>query len=144
MALKFFRPKSGRFNTMIAFLSNRLITTIAGTTTTAFNLGGLHRRAFLERLNLGTLVVPASASALTGIVSKVKASDNTTVPLTAAFNLLTLVTQKTSVIPFLTTLTDLDRTLDEGDTLRFVVTAAGTITTQPTELTLTAEVAVLE
>ena len=144
MALKHFRPKSGRFLTMIAFFRSALATTIANSTTTSYNIGGIHRRAFLERLNFSSRIAVASAGAVTAIVSKYNAATDTATALTAAFDLKVIPVEESSVVPFLSTLSDLDRTLNEGDTLRVVITAAGTITTQPSELVLTAEVAVLE
>lgn len=141
--LKYFRPNAGRLGIAPSFFPALLSGTIANTTTTTFNAGGPHRRAFVERLSVACKTLVASASAVTCIVYKYDASADTAVALTAAFDLKGLTADKSGQIALLTTLTDADKTFDEGDTVRVVVTAAGTISTQPADLRLVTEFAVL-
>jgi hypothetical protein len=129
---------------MVAFVRGPLIGTVANTTTTSFNIGGLHRRSYVERISLSARTIIASTSAVSAVVSKYSAATNTAVALTAAFDLKSLVTEETSILPLLTTLSDAQRSVSEGDTFRIVVTAAGTITTQATDLICAVEVAVQE
>lgn len=91
------------------------------------------------RASCYTIVVPASAGgAVTATIEKYDASADATVALTAAFDLEALVASERSEITILSTLTEAQRTLDDGDTLRVVI-AAGTVETEPDELSFTIE-----
>lgn len=141
--LKFLRGP-GRYGQSIAFVRGALTGNIANSTTTTYNTGGIHRKSEIERLAISARTVVASAGAVTCIVYKYDATANSAVALSAAFDLKSLTADETSQIPLLTTLTDSQLLLREGDTFRVVVTAASTISTQPADLILSVEVAVLE
>lgn len=140
-----FGRKPGRYGKALAFVRGVLTGNIGNSTTTTYNIGGVHRKAFLERLSFSARTVPASSGgAVTCIVYKYDASAASAVALTAAFDLEGLTASVTSQVPLLASLTDAQLILDEGDTLRVVVTTDNTMTTQPTDLILSAEVSILE
>ena len=66
--------------------------------------------------------------------------------LTAAVDMLTAgqVLREGGAIPLLSTLTQAQKTLDAGDTLEVLVTAAGTVTGQPTNFVVVGELLVAE
>ena len=87
-----------------------------------------------------------SGGAVTAVVQKYDASANAAVVLTAAVDVLTptQVAREGYVIELLSSLTQAQRTLDVGDTLELKITAASTVTGQPTDLFVTAEILVAE
>ncbi len=111
-----------------------------------------------QRHPLGTIVTANSETygagefvyllgiANTAVVQKYDASANAAVVLTDAVDLLTAtqVAREGYVIELLSTLSQAQRTLDVGDTLEVKVTAASTVTGQPTDFFVTAELLVAE
>lgn len=137
-----FLPLPGRFGVLPNIVTGRCVTTIANSTSTTYNFGGHPATCLVNRAMISAGTIPASASALTGVLQKYDAANNTAVALSAAVNLLTLTAHEGTAVPLLTTLTDAQKTLLPGDTIRFVITAAGTVTTQPVDLMINTEVLV--
>lgn len=135
-------PIPGRFGVLPNLVTGRCTTTIANSTTTTYNFGGHPATCIINRAMVSAGTLPASASALTGVLQKYDATANSAVALTAAVDLLTLTAHEGTAVSLLTTLTDAQKTLRPGDTLRFVITAAGTVTTQPVDLMVNTEVLV--
>lgn len=142
----FFGPLAPRSGTMPVCKDGRLSATLANSTTTTISFGGYPRRAAISRFIISQQVLATSASALTMVVQKYDASANAAVTLTASVDILTptQVAREGYVIELLSSLTQEQRTLDVGDTLEVVVTAAGTVTGQPTHFEISAELLVLE
>lgn len=142
----FFGPLAPRSGTMPVCKDGRLSATIANSTTTTISFGGYPRRAAISRFIISQQVLMTSGSAVTMVVQKYDASANAAVTLTAAVDLLTptQVAREGFAIDLLSTLTQEQRTLDVGDTLEVVVTAASTVTLQPTQFEISAELLVLE
>lgn len=140
-----FIPRPGHFGEHPAILSGKANTLTANTTTT-FSIGGINRAAFVERLSVSAGVVPADADgAITMVVYKYDASADAAVALTGTVDLEALTAHESTAIALLTTLTDAQRTLDEGDTIRAVVTNdSAAITTQPVDLVLSAVLGILK
>lgn len=137
-----FMPAPGRFGVIPNLVTGRCVTTIANSTTTTYNFGGHPATCLATRAMVSAGTVPTSGSALTGVLQKYDAANNTAVALSAAVNLLTLTAHEGTAVPLLSTLTDAQKTLLPGDTLRFVITAAGTVTLQPVDLMVNTEVLV--
>lgn len=135
-----FRPRAGRTGIMPAFLRG-VFGAIAPNTTTTLGLGGLHSRVEVDQLSVSARVVPVDADgALTMVISKYRAADDTVVPLTAAFDLEGLLASESTRIPMLIALSPGDRHLEAGDTLRAVVTStSAAIDTAPADLIVVAE-----
>jgi hypothetical protein len=146
MPFNFFRPKPGRFGVAPYVVPGRCVGTIANSTTTTFNFGAVPPKSYINRAVISSNVLATSGGAVTGVLQKYDASANAAVVLTAATSILTgtLVAREGVEVALLSTLTDAQRTLDEGDTLQFVVTAASTMTGQPTDLMVNVECLSLE
>lgn len=137
-----FLPLPGRFGVLPNLVTGRCVTTVANSAATTYNFGGHPATCVVSRAMVSAGTIPASASALTGVLQKYDATANAAVTLSAAVNLLTLTAHEGTAVPLLTTLTEAQKTLLPGDTLRFVITAAGTVTTQPVDLMVNTEVLV--
>lgn len=142
----FFGPLANRSGVMPVAVTGRLDGTIGDSGDTTFSFGGYPRKAAISRFLLSQQVLATSASALTCVIQKYDASANAAVVLTAAVDLLTptAVAREGTVVDLLASLTQAQRTLDVGDTLEVKVTAAGTVTGQPTDFFCTVELLALE
>lgn len=142
----FFGPLAPRSGVMPVAVTGRLDGTIGNSGDTVFSFGGYPRLAAISRAIISQEVLATSGSALTAVVQKYDASANAAVVLTAAVNLLTTdaVAREGTVVDLLASLTQEQRTLAVGDTLEVKVTAAGTVTGQPTDFFCTVELLVLE
>ena len=137
-----FLPAPGRFGVLPNLIAGRCTANIANSTTTTYNFGAHPATCLVSRAIVSAGTVPTSASALTGVLQKYDATANSAVALTAAVDLLTLTAHEGTAVPLLTTLTEAQRTLRPGDTLRFVITAAGTVSAQAVDLMVNTEVLV--
>lgn len=142
----FFGPKSPRSGTMPVALTGRLDGTVGNSGDTVFSFGGYPQKAYISKFIVSQEVLMTSGGAVTAVVQKYDASANAAVVLTAAVSLLTAtqVAREGYVIELLSSLTQAQRTLDVGDTLELKITAASTMTGQPTDLFVTAEILVAE
>lgn len=142
----FFGPLAPRSGTMPVCKDGRLSGTIANSTTTTLSFGGYPRKAAISRFLISQQVLMTSGSAVTMVVQKYDASANAVVVLTAPVSTLTptQIAREGFVIELLSTLTEAQRTLNVGDTLEVAVTAASTVTGQPTHFEISAELLVLE
>ena len=142
----FFGPKANRSGVMPVALVGRLDGTIGNSGDTVFSFGGYPQKAYLSKFIVSQAVLATSGGAVTAVVQKYDASANAAVVLTDAVDLLTAtqVAREGYAIDLLSSLTQAQRTLDVGDTLELKVTAASTVTGQPTDLFVTAELLVAE
>lgn len=137
-----FMPQPGRFGVLPNVIVGRCITTVANSGDTTYNFGGHPATCVITRAMVSAGTLPASTGAVTGVIQKYDATANAAVALTAAVDLKGLTAHEGTAVPLLTTLTDAQRVLKPGDTLRFVITAAGTVSTQPVDLVVNTEVLV--
>lgn len=146
MQFPFFGPLAQRSGVMPVAIGGRCQGTIANSTTTLFSLGSYPAKGYLSKFVVSQQVLATSASALTFVVQKYDASANAAVVLTASVDMLTAgqVAREAFVIDLLSTLTPAQLTLDEGDTIEVLVTAAGTVTGQPTDFVVVGELLVAE
>ena len=145
MAYNFFAPKPGRLGVLPTLLVGNCDATIAGTGTTSYNFGGHPARCYINRAVVSALIVPVSASGtVLGVLQKYDASANAAVALTGNIDLETLTANEGTAVSLLSTLTDAERTLDGGDTLRLVVTTTAAVGTAEEDLTVNFELLVLE
>jgi hypothetical protein len=138
---KEFIPRPGAFGTHPVVLSKDISTTaLTANTTNTRSIGGINRAAFVERISVSVRTVPADADGTLLItVKKRDASAAANVTLTGTtFNLESLTANASTAIPLLTTLTDAQRTCDEGDTIFVeVVSNSAAIDTQPVDCVVT-------
>jgi hypothetical protein len=89
--------------------------------------------------------VPAATSGtILGVLQKYDAAANTAVALTGNVDLEALVAHEGTAATILSSLTDAQRTMQVGDTLRFVVTTNNTVTTAAVDLNVRVELLILE
>lgn len=141
-----FAPKPGRFGTLPNLLVGRCAAAIADSGTTTYNFGGHPSIAVVNKIVISAGTVPASTGGtILAVVQKYDASANAAVALTAAtIDLEALTAHEGTAVALLTTLTDAQKTLDVGDTLRLVVTTTSTVTTAAVDLVVNFELLVQE
>lgn len=142
-----FRPKSAtRAGAHFAYLKSQQIAAVTVNTTTRIPGDHIHRKAYLTRLSVHCSTVGADADGvITAIVYKYDASANAAVALCAAENLEALTADESAAITITSSLTEAERTFDEGDVFYAIVTNnSAAIDTQPVGLVFSAEVAVKE
>lgn len=149
MPYKHFRPLPGRYGSMPVAIQSAVIgtggTAVGATATTNYSFGGYPQKAWIEAFAVSAQVVAAGGAAITVQIFKRDVSAGADVALTGAVSLtssfLTAV-NRAFVIP-VTATSDADRLLDTGDTLIARVVAAGTVTTQPVQGIVAAELLVV-
>ncbi len=145
MSLNFFKPKPGRFGVSSALLVGRCQTTIADSGTTTFSFGSHPAKCEIARAVVSAGTVPVSSGGtILGVLQKYDASANAAVTLSGNVNLEALTAHEGTAIPLLTTLTDAQKFLDTGDTIRFVVTTTDTVGTAAVDLYVNTELLVQE
>jgi len=145
MAYNFFAPKPGRLGVLPNVLVGRCDAAIGNSGDTTYSFGSHPARCYINRAVVSAGTVPASAGgAITAVLKKYDASANAAVTLTGSIDLEALTANEGTAVSLLATLTDAERTLDEGDTLQFVVTAASTVDTAAVDLYVNTELFVLE
>lgn len=148
MAYVHARKKPGRYGTDIAFVTALVsgTATLTANTTTIFRIPSPFRKARFLRGNVSVTTVPAdSDGAITGVFKKYDASADDVVTLSADVDLEALVTREVTKADSAAAATEAQLVLDDGDCLEFhVANDSAAINTQPTNLALCVELAVLE
>lgn len=143
--LNYFRPRPGRYGTQVEILNKSLVTGTLAAGTLTFHIGGIgtNRRAIISNVTIsGTTYPTAGTSCVATLVKRdVSAAGNVTLTSNIDVNTKTAETCQTGA--FLTTLTDAQKLLDYGDTLKLSLVTTGTVTTQPVDLMVTVELLVL-
>lgn len=144
--LKYFRPKPGRLGFHPVFIDVSNVGNLTANTTNRFHAGAPYRRAVFLRFGAVATTVPVDADGtILARVVKYDASADAEVTLSADINLEALVTREVSFADALSTATDAQLVLDDGDSLQIhVVNNTATIDTQPTLLSFTVELGLLE
>lgn len=147
MPERHFRPGPGRFGVQAALIQGFNIANLTANTTTRVDIGPAPRKSFLDRVMVSqsTLVADADGTVL-ATVKKYDASADASVTLSSALSLEAdaQVASEGKLFTLLSTLTDAQRTLDEGDVLYVdIVNNSAAIDTQPVNLRFVASVEVL-
>ena len=139
----YFSPLAGRFGVMPNLLVGRCSAAIGNSTTTTYNFGGHPAKSIINRAVVSAGTVPASTSGtILGVLQKYDASADAAVALTDNIDLEALTAHEGTAVTLLPTLTDAQKTLDTGDTVRFVVTTNNTVTTAAVDLVVNVELLV--
>ena len=139
----YFSPLAGRFGIMPNLLAGRCDAAIGNSTTTTYNFGGHPAKCIINRAVVSAGTVPASTSGtILGVLQKYDASADAAVALTDNIDLEALTAHEGTAVTLLPTLTDAQKTLDTGDTVRFVVTTTNTVTTAAVDLMVNVELLV--
>ena len=140
----YFSPKGSRFGTHPTFLGTRVTANITASSSDIIDIPTPYRRLAIVGFAVSVVTVPTGGSTIVAKLQKYDASATALVDLTATTDLKTLTTKQSRNVVLIPTLTDAQRTIDDSDTLTVLVTSAGTVTLQPTNLCFTVEVAVME
>jgi hypothetical protein len=139
----FFSPLAGRFGIMPNLLAGRCDAAIGNSTTTTYSFGGHPATCIINRAMVSAGTVPASTSGtILGVLQKYDATANSAVALTDNVDLEALTAHEGTAVALLTTLTDAQKILRPGDTVRFVVTTNNTVTTAAVDLQVNVELLV--
>lgn len=137
---KFFNPQGQDFGTHP--IVNDLVlpaSPVTASSTVTYQFAAYRRLRRMRAIAIAGVTTAAGGGAITATVKKWDSSTSAYVPLTAAFDLTSLTSKVASDIPLLASLTEAQRIVKPGDTIAVDITAASTVTTQPTMLGLTAE-----
>ena len=138
-----FAPLPGRFGVLPNLLVGRCDAAIGNNTTTTYSFGGHPAVCVVNRAVVSAGTVPAATSGtILGVLEKYDASANAAVVLTGNVDLEALVAHEGTAVSLLSTLTAAEKTLDVGDTVRFVVTTNNTVTTAAVDLVVNVELLV--
>lgn len=146
--LTFFRPRTKDFGSHIIALDCST-SAITASATTTFGMGSVSDKddtgsvpghtAYVDEILVFANTKPAGGAGITLNIKKFSVGANTVQTLVTSFDLIGgLTNQKSERLPLDSTATDAFRTMNFGDTLYAEVVAAGTVTTQPVALTITA------
>ena len=139
----YFSPLAGRFGIMPNLLVGRCLAASGNSTTTTYSFGGHPAKCIINRAVVSAGTVPASTSGtILGVLQKYDASADAAVALTDNIDLEALTAHEGTAVTLLTTLTDAQKQLDTGDTVRFVVTTNNTVTTAAVDLMVNVELLV--
>lgn len=146
MAYVHARKKPGRYGTDIAFLTVQPTPTLTANNTTIFKVPSPFRKCRFLRGSVSVTQVPAdSDGTIVATFKKYDASADAAVTLSQELNLETLVTREVKKVDSAAAATEAQLLLDDGDQFEFhVVNDSAAINTQPTDLSICVEVAVLE
>jgi hypothetical protein len=140
MPYNIFAPTPGRLGVLPNLLVGRCNAAIGNSTTTTYSFGSHPAKCYINRAVVSAGTVPASTSGtILGVIQKYDASADAAVALTGNVDLEALVAHEGTAVSLLSTLTEAERTLDTGDTLRFVVTTNNTVTTAAVDLMVNVE-----
>ena len=141
MPYNFFAPKPGRLGTLpVPFQSGRLNTGTLAAGTQTHNIGGFAPQCYINRATLCAETFPTAATSC--VVTLFKMTGATALALTSGL----AVNAKTADTPLqfvmLTTLSDAQRTLNPGDSLRVSIVTVGAVSVQPDDVTVNVELLV--
>lgn len=136
-----FAPKPGRFGTLpVPLTSGRINTGTLAAGTQNHNIGAMAATCVVSRITIVAEVFPTAATSCT--VQLFKMTGGTALALTAAVD----VNAKTANVPITVsvtgTLTESERTLRTGDSLRVALVTVGVVSVQPDDLVVVAELLV--
>lgn len=135
----FFQPRPGRFGTNPVVISSRANTGTLAAGTQTHNIGGLPSKAIISRVMVSAETYPTAATNCTITLSKRDASAASTVTVSNAIDINGKTADTVQTGTVLTTLTDAQRLLDAGDTLKYSIVTTGAVSVQPDDLVVTVE-----
>lgn len=137
--LNFFQPRPGRFGTQNVMLDQSLATGTLGAGTLTFHLGGLPAKAVINRITISALTFPTAATSCVATLVKRDVSAAGNVTLTSNIDVNAKTAEQAITSNLLSTLTDAQRLLDTGDTLKLSLVTTGAVSVQPVGLTVVVE-----
>lgn len=146
MARNFYQPRAHRFGTMLiqGGVGNPgpIAPVAVASSTVVYKFANANGRYFLEKLSLFIGTLAAGSAAITAQAFRRNSVGSVSQALSAATDLKTGSVNVARVIAI--TANEQNRYFQDGDYFAVDIVAAGTITTQPADLYVKAEFAVLE
>jgi len=137
----FFAPLPGRFGTVpVPINSGRINTGTLAAGTQTHNIGAFAAKSLINRATACAEVFP---TATTCVATLVKMTGVTALTLTNDLDINDATADVPLQFVFLSTLTEAERTLGAGDSLRVSIVTTGSVTVQPDDVTVTVELLVL-
>ena len=137
--LNFFQPRPGRFGTLPVIISQRINTGTLAAGTAVHNLGGLPSKAIINKVQVSAETYPTAATNCTITLVKRDSSAAGNVTLSSAIDVNAKTAETVQAGSLLTTLTDAQKLLDTGDTIKISMVTTGSVTVQPDDLVVTVE-----
>ena len=139
----FFAPKPGRFGTQpVPFNSGRLNTGTLAAGTQNHNIGAPAFTSQVSRVTICADTFPTAATSCT--LQLFKMTGVTALALTAATDINAKAADTPITVSVTGTLTEAERCLKPGDSLRAAIVTVGAVSVQPDDITVTAELLVLD
>lgn len=143
----YFAPKPGRFGVLPTLLpSGRINTGTLAAGTQTHNIGSTPARSYVNRAVVCAEVFPTAATSC--FIEVYKMTGATALALTAtgasALSINAATANTPIAIPILSTLTEAQRTLTAGDSIRVSIVTAGAVSVQPEDVTVNIELLVQE
>lgn len=139
----YFSPKPGRFGTLpVPFQSGRLNTGTLAAGTQTHNIGAMAAPCIINRVTLCAETFPTAATSCTLQVFKMTGA--TALAVTAATDINAKTADTPIQVPVISTLTDAQRLLKSGDSLRVSIVTVGAVSAQPDDITVVVELLVQE
>ena len=141
----FFAPKPGRFGIQPTLLnSGRINTGTLAAGTQNHNIGGYPGKAYINKFAVAAEVFPTAATSCTMALIKYEDSAAVDVVLSSLLDINAKTAETSLAGAILSTLTEAERTLDVGDTVRIQIVTTGVVSVQPDDITVSVELLVLE
>jgi hypothetical protein len=141
MPYNFFKPKPGRFGVAPVALTLRPVFGTLAAGTVVHNLGSYPVKAYISKVSISAGTFPNADSVEATLRKK---PSGTAVALTSAIDIDNKTAGTAVAGAFLAAATDVQRTLNVGETLELSVVTVGSVTAQPADLIVTVELLVQE
>jgi len=143
MAYNFFAPQPGRLGTLpIQLNSGRINTGTLAAGTQNHSIAASPTKVFFNKACIVAGTFPTAATSCTAQL--IKLTGATTTALTNALD----INAKTANVPLqftlVSTLSDTDRTINVGDSIRLAIVTTGSVSVQPDDVNANVEVLVLQ
>ena len=135
----FFQPRPGRFGIQPVVISQRINTGTLAAGTQVHNLGGVPSKAIISRVQVSAETYPTAATSCVLTLVKRDASAAGNVTLSSGIDINGKTADTVQPGALLTTLTDAQKLLDTGDTIKISLVTTGAVSVQPDDLVVTVE-----
>jgi hypothetical protein len=144
MAYNFFAPKPGRLGVHPIIVPSEILVTggtlAAGTEN--HSVCASPAKAYINRASFCATTYPTASTSCVATLFKMTGA--TAVALTSGLAISAAAADTPLQFTFLTTTTDANRTLNQGDSLRVALVTTGTVSVQPDDLAVYTELLVIE
>lgn len=137
--LNFFQPRPGRFGIQPVIIQQRINTGTLAAGTQTHSLGGLPSKAVVSRVQVSAETFPTAATNCTVTLVKRDSSAAGNVTLSNAIDVNAKTAETVQAGTLVSSLTDAQRLLDTGDTLKISLVTTGAVSVQPDDLVVTVE-----